>query len=191
MAPMPSRNISWHRTIPITSRSARCDVLGCRKHSIAVHTSSSKEYRPFIPTQSPTSPHSPYHTFQPHPHASSSTLSPLSPPFAPLAPFPVTYSPVPPAHLRSLDPKARNLRQIRRRRQLEYMHVVIHIMSIEPSKDEDATVGEERDVVSAWRGRTAEGSAGFELEGDCWFFEWWWRCKWRGVMWCVGSDAIE
>ena len=65
-----------------------------------------------------------------------------------------------------VDPEACHLREIRRTREVEDVHIVVHLAAIEAAKDEEPAIGEERDVVPARRWRFPCGRTRLEIERD-------------------------
>ncbi len=49
-----------------------------------------------------------------------------------------------------------DLGEIRCRRKVQDMHVVKDVVSVEPAKNEEPRVGEDRYVIASWGGGTAE-----------------------------------
>lgn len=78
-----------------------------------------------------------------------------------------------------VDLEARHLRQIRRGGEVQQMHVLEHVVPIEPAEDEDPSVGLQRGVVSARGGGASCDGARLETERH-----------WTGVSGCQrGGDT--
>ena len=63
-----------------------------------------------------------------------------------------------------VDAEARDLREIRRRGEVEHVHVLKDVVSIIPAEDKEPRIGEERGVISSWRRRAAERRARLILQ---------------------------
>ena len=57
-----------------------------------------------------------------------------------------------------------DLEEVRRGSEVEYMHVVKGVISIEPAKQEERRVGQQRSVITSWRRHLTEGRAGLILQ---------------------------
>ena len=60
-----------------------------------------------------------------------------------------------------------DLREVRRGSEVEYMHVVKDVMSVEPAKQEEPRVGQQRSVITSWRRCLTEGRARLILQRYC------------------------
>ena len=58
-----------------------------------------------------------------------------------------------------IDAKTSHLGEIRSSGEVEDVYVVKDVMSVEPTKDEEPRVGQERCVIATWRRRSAEPRA--------------------------------
>ena len=58
-----------------------------------------------------------------------------------------------------VDAKACHLREIRSSGEVEDVYVVKDVVSVEPAKDEEPGVGQERSMITTWRRRSAEPRA--------------------------------
>ena len=62
-----------------------------------------------------------------------------------------------------VNAKAGHLGEIRSCGEVENVHVVKDVVSVEPPKDEESRVSEERSMITSWRRRTAEPRARLKL----------------------------
>jgi hypothetical protein len=68
-----------------------------------------------------------------------------------------------------VDGEACNLWEVRRGGEVEYVHVVKDVVSVEPAEEEEPRIGEERGVIAPWRGSLSERRARLILQGHCSF----------------------
>ena len=66
-----------------------------------------------------------------------------------------------------VNAKACDLREIRSRGEVQHVHVIEDVVSVEPTKNEETRVGEERSMVTAWRRGPAESRSRLVLQGHC------------------------
>ena len=62
-----------------------------------------------------------------------------------------------------VDAETCDLRKVSCGGEVEYMHVVKDVVPVEPAKEEETRVGQERGVITPGRGGLAESRAGFVL----------------------------
>jgi|SRR6266850_5028577 len=60
-----------------------------------------------------------------------------------------------------------DLGEVRCGREVEYMHVVKDVVSVEPAKHEEPRVGQQRSVITSRRRHLTEGRAGLILQRHC------------------------
>ena len=68
-----------------------------------------------------------------------------------------------------VDGEACDLREVRCGGEVEYVHVVKDVVSVEPAEKEEPRIGEERRMITPWRGRLSERRARLILQGHCSF----------------------
>lgn len=66
-----------------------------------------------------------------------------------------------------VNAKACDLREIRSRGEVQHVHVIKDVVSVEPAKNKEPRVGEERSMVTSWRRGPAEGRPRLILQGHC------------------------
>ena len=66
-----------------------------------------------------------------------------------------------------INAKACDLREIRSRGEVQHVHVIKDVVSVEPAKNEEPRVGEERSMVTSWRRGPAESRPRLVLQGHC------------------------
>ena len=64
-----------------------------------------------------------------------------------------------------INAKACDLREIRSRGEVQHVDVIKDVVSVEPAKNEEPRVGEERSVVTSWRRGPAESRPRLVLQG--------------------------
>lgn len=68
-----------------------------------------------------------------------------------------------------VDGEACDLWEVRGGGEVEYMHVIKDVVSVEPAEKEEPRIGEERGMITPWGGCLSERRARLILQGHCSF----------------------